>query len=103
MNSVTKIEIVDLKQDKKVHLAIEPLDTVEYMILKDLIESKNVDVSVYEWSDLDLKTILKTKKPDMFDILESKNYLNYLSLVDGIRPDWILTEDEYNYMRKVLR
>ena len=103
MTSVTKIEIVDLKQDKKVYLAIEPLDTVEYMILKDLIESKNVEVSVYEWSDFDLKTILKTKKPDMYDVLESKDYSDYLDLVKGLRADWVLTEGEYNYMRKVLR
>ena len=103
MTSVTKIEIVDLKQDKKVYLAVEPLDTVEYMLLKDLIESKNVRISVYEWSNLDLKTILKTKKPDMYDVLESKDYLDYLNLVKGLRTDWILTEDEYNYVRKVLR
>lgn len=100
---ITKINLVNLKLDRYLTLNIEPIDTVEYEHIRDLIESKEVRVDIEEYSDYDLKSILKTKKPDMYDILESKDYLDYLSLVKGLRPDWILTEDEYNYMRKVLR
>lgn len=100
---ITKINLVNLKLDRYLTLNIEPIDTVEYEHIRDLIESKEVRVDIEEYSDYDLKFILKNKRPDMFDVLESEDYLSYLNLVWTLRRDWVLTEGEYNYMRKVLR
>ena len=103
---IDKIEIIDVKRDKKLSLELKPIDSVDFIKLQDILESNRLEVHVENYTSKNIfkaVEIVNTKFVNVYkEVMLVRTYEDYLKLFESeIIEEERLTEEEWTILKQV--